>query len=59
MSSTLIPSQDLVPSVSSRVVTIDATSMLEATPDGEHWVDFILPQDLHVAADDKIGRAHV
>ena len=57
MSSTLIPSQDLVPSVSSRVVTIDATSMLEATPDGEHWVDFILPQDLHVAADDKIIMA--
>ena len=57
MSSTLIPDQDLVPSVSSRVVTIDATSMLEASPDGEHWVDFILPQDLHVAADDKIIMA--
>lgn len=57
MSSTLIPAQDLVPSVSSRVVTIDATSMIEASPDGEFWVDFILPQDLHVAADDKVIMA--
>lgn len=57
MSSTLIPAQDLVPSVSSRVVTIDATSMLEATPNGRFWVDFILPQDLHVAADNKIIMA--
>lgn len=52
----LVPGADIVPSVTSRIVTIDTTDMLEGAPkDGT--VTFILPRDLHVAADNKIIQA--
>lgn len=53
-----VPSQDLVPSVSSRVVTIDVTSLLEVRPtETDLYVDFILPWDLNVPADNKVIKA--
>lgn len=56
MVSSLIPNVDLVPSVTSRVVTINAVDLTEGAPiDGE--ITFSLCADLYVAADDKIIAA--
>ncbi|MEL4357026.1 MULTISPECIES: glycosyl hydrolase family 28-related protein [unclassified Luteococcus] len=54
--STLIPAADLVPSVPSRIVTIDVTEMTEGAPaDGR--VTLTLPCDLYVPGDRKIIQA--
>ena len=54
--SVLVPGADLVPSVTSRVVTVDVADMTEGAP-GDGSVTFILPLDLHVAADNRIIQA--
>lgn len=57
MTASLIPAQDLVPSLPSRVVNIDVVDMLEGGPaPAGDTVAFILPHDLHIKADDKIVR---
>ncbi len=54
-----LPGVDLVPSVSSRIVTIDAVTLTEGAPvtGDDAWVEFILPVDLHVRKDGKIITA--
>lgn len=49
-------SPDLVPSVTSRMVTINAVELNETVPKRGH-VDFELPRDLHVAVDGAIITA--
>lgn len=52
----IIPDADLVPSVTSRIVTIDVADMTEGAPaNGE--ITFTLPCDLHVPKDRKVIQA--
>lgn len=44
---------DLVPAVTSRIVTVDVVELGEEIP-GTGFIDFILPSDLNVPADGKI-----
>lgn len=47
---------DLVPSVTSRPVTIDVVKLDERTP-GDGFIDFYIPSDLRVPADGKLIQA--
>lgn len=52
----LVPPVDLVPSLPSRIVTIDVVNEVEGAP-ADGVVTFTLAGDIHVAADQKIVQA--
>lgn len=57
MTSVIVPSVDLAPSLPSRVVTVELIDVTEGQAVSGAEIDFFLPGDLHVPADDVIVQA--